>query len=281
MAAGVPAAGGPARRFDHLIQGSHAGMSTTLTIVIVVILVVLVALIAFGALRMARTRRLRTRFGPEYERVAASAPNRNAAESELRARERRHEDLDIRPLDAASRDRYAREWAEVQERFVDAPARSIHDADLLVTELMRERGYPVEDFGQRLSDLSVRHGHTLEHYRQAHAISERITGSEAETEEMRQAMVHYREMFADLLVDGTSTDPNPATRDGRPDAAHEPEPAHGPGPGTAPGSAPGVPRGEPGPGTRPGVGARLRNLVNPDHGHTHTQGRHRHDEPRR
>ena len=257
-------------------------MGTTLTIV--VILVVLVALIALGALRLARTRRLRTRFGPEYEPVAAAAPSRDTAESELRARERRHADLDIRPLDAASRDRYAREWAALQERFVDAPARTIHDADLLVTELMRERGYPVGDFGQRLSDLSVRHGHTLEHYRQAHAIGERVTGAEAETEEMRQAMVHYREMFADLLVDGTLPQtssgryprrPNPATREGRPDAAHEPEPAHGPGPGTEPGSAPGVPEGEPGPDARPGMGARLRSLIDPNRDRTHIPGRHR------
>lgn len=258
-------------------------MSTTLTILIVV-LVVLAALIVFGALRMARTRRLRTRFGPEYERAAANAPSRSSAESELRARERRHADLDIRPLDAASRDRYAREWAEVQERFVDAPARSIHDADRLVTELMAERGYPVEDFGQRLSDLSVRHGHTLEHYRRAHAISERVTGAEADTEEMRQAMVDYREMFADLLVDGTHPQtssgrsprrPHPATREGRPDAAHEPGRAPGPEPGTAPGNAPGTPAGRPGPDARPGIGARLRSLVHADHGRTPTSGKDR------
>lgn len=178
-------------------------MSTpVLVTVIVVVLVVVAALVALAARRSARTRRLRTRFGPEYERVAAAARDRDAAEHELRARERRHADLPIKPLDAASRDRYAREWAEVQERFVDAPARSLHDADHLVGDLMRERGYPVEDFGQRLADLSVRHGHTLDHYRQAHAVSTRVSADETETEEMRQAMVHYREMFADLLTDG-------------------------------------------------------------------------------
>lgn len=250
-------------------------MSTTLTILIIVVLVVLAALIVFGALRMARTRRLRTRFGPEYERVAASAPSRDSAESELRARERRHADLNIRPLDAASRDRYAREWEQVQERFVDAPARSIHEADRLVTALMRERGYPVEDFGQRLSDLSVRHGHTLEYYRRAHAVAERVTDGGTATEEMRQAMVDYREMFADLLADGTRTDAHPATREGRPEAAHEPGRAPGPEPGTAPGNAPGTPAGRHGPDARPGIGARLRSLINPDHGATPTSGRDR------
>lgn len=211
--------------------------TTSLTIVIVLVLAVLAALVTLAALRSARTRRLRTRFGPEYERVAASAPNREKAESELRARERRHAGLDLRPLDAAARDRYAREWAEVQERFVDAPARSIHDADRLVTALMRERGYPAEDVDQQLSDLSVRHGHTLGHYREAHAISTRISGAEAETEEMRQAMVHFREMFGDLLADATRDD------------VREPDPG-------APGRR--------GPGARPGIAARLRNALHPD-----------------
>lgn len=240
-------------------------MTTTLILVIVVLLVVLVALIVLAAWRASRTRRLRTRFGPEYDRVAADTPNRDTAENELRARERRHSELELRPLDRATRDRYAGEWAAVQERFVDTPARSLHDADLLVTDLMRERGYPVEDFGQQVSDLSVRHGHTLDHYRRAHAISTQVAETDAETtEEMRQAMVHYREMFADLLVDDTRADAHPGTREGRPDAAHEPAPTTPPGPtpGTAPGSAPGTVH------PRDGVGAKLRGMLSSDHSGT-------------
>lgn len=228
-------------------------MSTTLTIVIVIVLVVLAALIAWAALRAARTRRLRTRFGPEYERAVANAPSRDKAENELRERERRHEELEIRPLDDAARERYTRGWAAVQERFVDAPARSTRDADRLVTDLMRERGYPVEDFDQQVADLSVRHGRTLDHYRRAHAISARLSDEQAETEEMRQAMVHYRELFTDLLHD----DIREGARNGTPDA----------GPGTAPGHGPDgreTPPAPDGPGAdKPGLGGRLRNLLRP------------------
>lgn len=208
--------------------------STLLIIVIVVILLVLAALVTLGALRSARTRRLRSRFGPEYDRAAEAAPDRNAAENELRDRERRHADLDIRPLDPASRDRYAREWTAVQERFVDAPGRSIHEADLLVADLMRERGYPVENFDQQAADLSVRHGHTLGHYRQAHDIAAHVAAGETDTEQMRQAMVHYREMFADLLSDDPRED-----------------------------------SGEPGTTPREGIGERVRDALHPGHDGAH------------
>lgn len=229
-------------------------MSTTLTIVLVVVLVVLVALVVWGALRAARTRRLRTRFGPEYERAVANAPSRNRAENDLRDRERRHEELELRPLDPATRDRYAREWASVQERFVDAPARSTREADRLVTDLMRERGYPVENFGQQVADLSVRHGRTIDHYRRAHAISTHISDDQAETEDMRQAMVHYRELFADLLRDDVrDTSGTPGT----PGSGASADPAAA---RTGHGAHAGDGRSRP---ATAGAGAKLRNLLRP------------------
>ncbi|HEY3685083.1 MAG TPA: hypothetical protein VGL93_18765, partial [Streptosporangiaceae bacterium] len=191
-------------------------MNTTLIIVLVVVLVAVIAAGALAALRLSRTRRLRARFGPEYDRAVADAPNRGTAEERLLERERRHDELDLRPLSDGARERYIREWTTVQERFVDAPAASTRDADRLITALMHDRVYPVEDYEQRLADLSVDHAHTLEHYRTAHAISTRISDNEAETEEMRQSMVHYRELFAALL---TPTPP-PTTSSPPPTALH-------------------------------------------------------------
>jgi hypothetical protein len=125
--------------------------------------------------------------------------------------------LDIRPLDPATRDGYAAKWAEVQERFVDAPGFAVTEADQLVAAVMSERGYPTEGFEQRLSDLSVAHGRTLDHYRQAHEISGRAARREATTEELRQAMVHYRALFEELLV----KDAPAGTHRPNPEPAHD------------------------------------------------------------
>lgn len=172
---------------------------TLLAIIIPVVLVI--ALIAVGSALLMRRRRLRNRFGPEYERTVEEAGGRRAAERELMAREKRHEELDIKPLSSSVRDRYTRDWSSVQEEFVDRPEDAVHDADRLVTSLMHERGYPTEGYEERLKDLSVEHGQTLEHYRAAHEIEELGPQRKVTTEQLRNAMVHYRALFEELLSD--------------------------------------------------------------------------------
>ncbi|GAA0918209.1 hypothetical protein GCM10009557_89750 [Virgisporangium ochraceum] len=173
-------------------------MSSTLIIVLVLLLVVGAVLVAVG-LVASRRRALRQRFGPEYDRVVESTEDRRAAERELRERERRHAELELRPLDPASRERYSASWEEIQVRFVDAPDRAVGEADELVTRLIAERGYPTGDYDDQLAHLSVEHANTLDHYRKAHEINERTSRGEATTEQLRQALVHYRALFADLL----------------------------------------------------------------------------------
>ncbi|MFI9591267.1 hypothetical protein [Nonomuraea sp. NPDC052265] len=178
-------------------------MTTLIWVAVVVVAVVALAAVGYVVLQQQRRSRLRERFGPEYERTVAESDNRRDAERELIAREQRHSELDIRPLPEETRDAYASRWTEVQERFVDAPGFAVTEADQLVTSVMAERGYPTDDFEQRLSDLSVGHAATLDHYRTAHEISGRAARKEASTEELRQAMVHYRALFEELLHETT------------------------------------------------------------------------------
>ncbi|MEU4130252.1 hypothetical protein [Streptomyces wuyuanensis] len=185
-------------------------MSTGTLIAIIVTIVVVLLLIAVGAWLVTRRRHLRERFGPEYDRTVESGDSRRAAERELRSREQRHRDLDIKELPAEAKDRYSAEWNAVQERFVDEPSRCVDDADRLVTRLMSDRGYPTEGYEQQLRDLSVEHGSTLEHYRAAHDVGMRNRDGRATTEELRGAMVHYRALFQELLGD-PHTSPGPAT----------------------------------------------------------------------
>jgi hypothetical protein len=168
------------------------------TVLIIVVVLVVAALLVLGRMQ-SRRRRLRERFGPEYERMVADAGNPRAAEHELSEREKRHAELPIRALPADVRDRYGEQWATVQERFVDVPVESVGEADRLVTSLMAERGYPTEGYEQRLADLSVQHASTLDHYRQAHDVGQRAAAGTATTEDLRQAMVHYRALFEELL----------------------------------------------------------------------------------
>lgn len=172
---------------------------STAQITVLVIIIVAVLLLIGVALMLNRRRALRQRFGPEYDRVVESAEDRRAAERELRERERRHAELELRELDPASRERYAASWEEIQVRFVDAPEQAVGEADELVTRLIAERGYPTGDYDDQLAHLSVEHARTLDHYRKAHDIHERNSRGEATTEQLRQALVHYRALFADLL----------------------------------------------------------------------------------
>ena len=173
-------------------------MDTGLLVAILIVLVLLVVL-ALVAGRQRRSRRLRERFGPEYDRTVAEAGDRREAEATLQERTERRQQLAIVPLDPAARDRYVVAWRQTQARFVDEPAEATREADRLITEVMRERGYPVEDFEQRAADVSVDHPQVVDDYRAAHAIAAANERSEASTEDLRQALVHYRSLFEELL----------------------------------------------------------------------------------
>jgi hypothetical protein len=169
--------------------------------VIVVVLLVLGAagIAAWSSARKKQTERLRERFGPEYDRALSSAENRVVAEKELSGRERRVESLPIRELEWGERAAFDADWQIVQGRFIDDPSYSIGEADLLVQELMEARGYPVTTFFQVAADISVNHAGVVRNYRAAHAIAESDARGTATTEDLRQAMIHYRALFSDLL----------------------------------------------------------------------------------
>lgn len=171
---------------------------TMMWVAVIVGVMVVTLVIGFFCLRKRRDR-LRERFGPGYERTVAAEVKRRAAERELRARRTRLGQLDVRPLDAESRRGYADRWKAVQERFVDEPSPAVSEADLLVRAVMAKHGYITENFAQQVSDLSVRHSRTLNHYRQAHEISGRAAGGWVSIQELRQAMTHYHILFDDLV----------------------------------------------------------------------------------
>ncbi len=184
-------------------------MSPTLTIVLIIVVLVVLAAVFYGV-RMGRRKKLQSTFGPEYDRAVADTGNRGEAEKELRERERRHASFELNELSPESQAEYAAAWEEVQIQFVDNPSEAVGTADDLVTRLIAERGYPTGEYDERLADLSVEHANTLQHYRDAHEISERNKGGSASTEDLRLALVHYRALFADLLgTEPVST--NPAT----------------------------------------------------------------------
>jgi hypothetical protein len=170
---------------------------------IVVAAVVVVALLTFAAWffaqRKKQSARLEQRFGPEYERTVGELGGRAKAESELKAREKRVEQLIITPLAPAEAARFAEAWNALQGRFVDNPTGVVTQADGLVRELMLKRGYPMGDFERRAADISVDHSTVVENYRAAQAIAVRGARGEADTEELRRAVVHYRTLFDDLL----------------------------------------------------------------------------------
>jgi hypothetical protein len=199
-------------------------MSPIAVIVLIIVILVVIAAVLFGV-RASRRKQLQKTFGPEYDRVVADTGSRADAEKELRERERRHAELELKPLSPESQARYAAAWEEVQIQFVDSPEEAVNRADELVTQLIAERGYPTGDYDDQVANLSVDHARTLGHYRDAHAISERSRNGEASTEDLRQALVHYRALFADLLgtepVKAGTTDT--ATTAGTPTAAGTPD----------------------------------------------------------
>ena len=173
-------------------------MKTALIIVMVAGLVAIVAVVIFMTLSRRRAARLEGKYGPEYQRLAREKSPSEAAK-EISRREKRHELFHIRPLTVPERERFSAEWQRTQTRFVDDPAGAVGDADRLVGELMTVRGYPVAEFEQRAADISVDHPAVVEHYRTAHDIALRHTRRETSTEDLRQALVHYRALFSELL----------------------------------------------------------------------------------
>lgn len=181
-----------------------------------VVILVVVALIAIGWVltRQRNSRRLAERFGPEYRRVVAERGDRAKAEAELRARERRVERFKIEPLAPADAARFGDRWGELQTHFVDDPRAVVAGADELVRALMVKRGYPMADFERQAADISVDHPALVENYRAAHAIGVLNERGEASTEQLRKALVYYRDLFAELLE----------VRAGRPAATSERRP---------------------------------------------------------
>jgi hypothetical protein len=172
---------------------------TTVQIIILILVLVVITVLVVGAVLTMRRRGLRDRFGPEYERLVAEQNSRTAAERELRERERKHAQLNLYALPAPVRARYAAEWADAQNRFIDSPADSVHASDELVARLLGEIGYPTDNYDEQLATLSVEHARVLDKYRDAHDISVRSRHGSASTEQLRQALVDYRALFADLL----------------------------------------------------------------------------------
>jgi len=196
--------------------------------IVAIIVAVVVVLLVIGALSVARRRKLQQRFGPEYDRVAGEMNSRRKANAELAERERRVRGLDIHPLDETARARYEGEWTAIQERFVDRPGQAVAQAGILVTSVMKDRGYPTEGYDQILADLSVEHANTLDHYRQAHDVSLRTEGGTVSTEDLRLGMLHYRALFGDLLglpAEGSRPAPTAGGEGGTPAAGTEPDAA--------------------------------------------------------
>jgi hypothetical protein len=180
--------------------------AATIAIIVVVAVVVLVV----SAMAMTR-RRLQQRFGPEYDRVVGEKRGQFRAAAELARRERRVQRLRIRPLTATARAAYTAEWRTTQEGFVDHPQHAVIEGQELVASVMKERGYPAEDPDQIAADLSVAHATMLDHYRAAQQISAAAERGDASTEDLRQALIHLRAVFGELLGKRESTGPDSAT----------------------------------------------------------------------
>jgi len=176
-------------------------LSTTEIALIIAVAVVVVAGIAgLVVMRKRRTARLRTQFGgAEYARALAEGGSRRHGEAGLEGRADRVEGLHIRPLALGDRVRFADSWRSIQGRFVDGPGGAVTEADQLLRDVMSARGYPVTDFDQRAADVSVDHPLVIDNYRKAHEIALRQTRGQASTEDLRQAMIHYRTLFEDLV----------------------------------------------------------------------------------
>jgi hypothetical protein len=161
--------------------------------------VVIAIVVVWYLLKQNRTKKLRAQFGPEYDLAVRRFGDRTKAEQDLVGRQKRMEKIAIRPLPDAIRDQFAAAWHRIQSAFVDDPPGSIREADRLVCDLMQARGYPVEDFEHRAAVLSVDHPLVIRNYRAAHAVAVRLNNGEIDTEDLRQGLVYYRDLFDELL----------------------------------------------------------------------------------
>jgi len=173
-------------------------MSGGQTVAIIVVAMLVVAAV-IGISMIGRRRRLQRQFGSEYDRAVEQSDSRKQAEAELTERQRRVRKYNIQPLSPEARRRYLAQWQVIQEQFVDSPQAAVTEAYALVTTVMRERGYPIDDADQIADDLSVEHAGTVSHFRSAQTVTREAAPGSVATEDMRQALIHYRELFAELL----------------------------------------------------------------------------------
>ena len=170
-----------------------------MTLAVLVIVMIAVLAVLYARKRRSTTADLRKKFGPEYDRAVLVHGAGRKAETKLEDREKRIEKLNIRDLDPTEHERFLRQWESVQSRFIDSPKGAVAEADDLVSSLMRVRGYPLSDFDERAADISVDHPRMVENYRSAHEIGLRLGKTEATTEELRTAMIHYRWLIEELM----------------------------------------------------------------------------------
>jgi hypothetical protein len=173
--------------------------SARILVLIFVVAAITVLALIFMAVRKRRSRNLRERFGPEYDRVIKNEGDVRKGEQVLEFRQKQREKYKITPLTPSDRSSFSYRWNEVQAQFVDDPKGAVTLADGLVTDVMQARGYPITDFEQQAADISVDHSQVVDNYRAAHDIALRHGRGQASTEDLRQAMVHYRALFEELL----------------------------------------------------------------------------------
>lgn len=180
-------------------------MDSTLIIVVAVVLLVIVGLLLASSFSSRnRSKKLQDRFGTEYDRTVETMGNKKKALTELDERQKHVAGLNIKPLSAVDRERYLANWAAIQSKFVDEPGQAIGNADRLIMEVMQIRAYPVSDFDQRAADISVNYPALVSNYRAAREIALKNEQHQANTEDLRQALIHYRSLFEELL--GTEAD---------------------------------------------------------------------------
>lgn len=180
-------------------------MDTVVVIIVVIAVVVIAAGVVAYLYQRRRTSQLQEQFGPEYKRTLEETGDRRSTERELHARQKRVSQFDVHPITGESAERYRQEWNALQGRFVDEPSGAVNEADSLVVRMMREAGYPVDDFDQRADDISVHHPEVAQNYRMAHRIAELNSQGQADTEELRQAVAAYRRLV-DVLLDEDTAD---------------------------------------------------------------------------
>jgi FtsZ-interacting cell division protein ZipA len=196
-------------------QEGVTAVSTTVLVLIIVIAVLIIALVVGGVFfaRARRSQQLQDHYGPEYERSLRETGDRRAAEAQLTDREKRHAKLDTRELDDSERERFAASWTSIQRGFVDDPKAAVRQADSLVVDIMKTRGFPTDDADQRTETLSVEHPQIVDRYRKARAVRDATEQGAVDTEQQRHAVTSYRELIEALLGSGTSVNGHAAAKE--------------------------------------------------------------------